>query len=198
MMVLVIVCLLFLFIGMYIGEKRDLKKNSISMIFGLFLVNLLFVFLTSYSFLSMNYHSSTWYFLILGVFLGYLFMKIIGYRYDETDNISIGGFSLLNTFLLVTVKFRFLFMIINILYYVIIGIYIRKSKSWISVLIGMVLGLLFSSITNWMFGYVLTIALGFIIYFIVSVYSIVFKSTDKKTYYSLIFGMVIALLGGLL
>lgn len=198
MMVLVIVCLLFLFIGMYIGEKRDLKKNSISMIFGLFLVNLLFVFLTSYSFLFMNYHSSTWYFLILGVFLGYLFMKIIGYRYDETDNISIGGFSLLNTFLLVTVKFRFLFMIINILYYVIIGIYIRKSKSWISVLIGMVLGLLFSSITNWMFGYVLTIALGFIIYFIVSVYSIVFKSTDKKTYYSLIFGMVIALLGGLL
>lgn len=198
MMVLVIVCLLFLFIGMYIGEKRDLKKNSISMVFGLFLVNLLFVFLTSYSFLSMNYHSSTWYFLILGVFLGYLFMKIIGYRYDETDNISIGGFSLLNTFLLVTVKFRFLFMIINILYYVIIGIYIRKSKSWISVLIGMVLGLLFSSITNWMFGYVLTIALGFIIYFIVSVYSIVFKSTDKKTYYSLIFGMVIALLGGLL
>ena len=197
-MVLVIVCLLFLFIGMYIGEKRDLKKNSISMIFGLFLVNLLFVFLTSYSFLFMNYHSSTWYFLILGVFLGYLFMKIIGYRYDETDNISIGGFSLLNTFLLVTVKFRFLFMIINILYYVIIGIYIRKSKSWISVLIGMVLGLLFSSITNWMFGYVLTIALGFIIYFIVSVYSIVFKSTDKKTYYSLIFGMVIALLGGLL
>lgn len=197
-MVLVIVCLLFLFIGMYIGEKRDLKKNSISMVFGLFLVNLLFVFLTSYSFLSMNYHSSTWYFLILGVFLGYLFMKIIGYRYDETDNISIGGFSLLNTFLLVTVKFRFLFMIINILYYVIIGIYIRKSKSWISVLIGMVLGLLFSSITNWMFGYVLTIALGFIIYFIVSVYSIVFKSTDKKTYYSLIFGMVIALLGGLL
>lgn len=198
MMVLVIVCLLFLFIGMYIGEKRDLKKNSISMVFGLFLVNLLFVFLTSYSFLSMNYHSSTWYFLILGVSLGYLFMKIIGYRYDETDNISIGGFSLLNTFLLVTVKFRFLFMIINILYYVIIGIYIRKSKSWISVLIGMVLGLLFSSITNWMFGYVLTIALGFIIYFIVSVYSIVFKSTDKKTYYSLIFGMVIALLGGLL
>ena len=198
MMVLVIVCLLFLFIGMYIGEKRDLKKNSISMVFGLFLVNLLFVFLTSYSFLSMNYHSSTWYFLILGVFLGYLFMKIIGYRYDETDNISIGGFSLLNTFLLVTVKFRFLFMIINILYYVIIGIYIRKSKSWISVLIGMVLGLLFSSITNWVFGYVLTIALGFIIYFIVSVYSIVFKSTDKKTYYSLIFGMVIALLGGLL
>ena len=197
-MVLVIVCLLFLFIGMYIGEKRDLKKNSISMVFGLFLVNLLFVFLTSYSFLSMNYHSSTWYFLILGVFLGYLFMKIIGYRYDETDNISIGGFSLLNTFLLVTVKFRFLFMIINILYYVIIGIYIRKSKSWISVLIGMVLGLLFSSITNWVFGYVLTIALGFIIYFIVSVYSIVFKSTDKKTYYSLIFGMVIALLGGLL
>ena len=38
MMVLVIVCLLFLFIGMYIGEKRDLKKNSISMVFGLFLV----------------------------------------------------------------------------------------------------------------------------------------------------------------
>ena len=197
-MVLVIICLLFLFIGMYIGNKFDLKKISINMIFGLFLINLIFGFLSSSSVLSRNYHSSTWFYLILGIIVGYILMMIMGEKYDETDNISIGGFTLLNTFILVMSRFNLLSFIFNILYYVFIGIYIRKSKSWISVLIGMVFGLLFSSITSWILGYIFTIALGFIIYFIVSVYSIVFKSNDKKAYYSLIAGMVIALLGGLL
>ena len=197
-MVLVIICLLFLFIGMYIGNKFDLKKISINMIFGLFSINSLTVFFSSYSILYKNYHNSTWFYLILGVIVGYLLMKIIGYKYDETDNISIGGFAFLNTFLFITGKYNLLFMIINILYYILIGIYIRKSNSWISVLIGMILGLLFSSITGWMFGYVFTVLLGFIIYFIVSVHSIVFKSSDKNAYYSLIVGMVIGLLGVIL
>ena len=83
----------------------------------------------------------------------------------------------------------------NILYYVIIGIYIRKSKSWISVIVGMILGLLFSLITSWILGYIFTIILGFIVYFIVSVYNIVLRSKDKFAYYGLIAGIVIALIG---
>ena len=197
-MVLVIICLLFLFIGMYIGNRFDLKKISINMIFGLFLINSLIICMSGCSFLLINYHNSTLLYLILGIIVGYLLMEIIGYKYDETDNISIGGFAFFNTFLLVNAKFNLLFLIINILYYVFIGIYISKSKSWISILIGMILGLVFSSITCWMFGYVLSIIIGFIIYFIVSVYSIVFKSNERKACYGLIAGMVIALLGGIL
>ena len=197
-MVLVIICLISLFVGMYLGNKFDLKKVSINTIFGLFLINAFFIISTSYSTLLKNYHSSTWFYLILGTILGYVLMMIVGEKYDETDNISIGGFALLNTLLLVVSKFSFFSFIFNILYYVFIGIYIRKSKSWISVLIGMILGILFSFISSWMLGYVFTIVLGFIIYFIFSVYSIVFKSKDKLASYGLIVGMIVAFLGGIL
>lgn len=198
-MVLVIICLIFLFVGMYIGNKYDLKRVSINMIFGLFLINgLLNILPKNYSVLFINYHYSTWFYLILGSILGYLIMKIIGFKYDETDNISIAGFTIFNTVLLVVSRFNILLLFINILYYIMIGIYIRKSKSWISVLIGMVLGLLLSLVTSWVSGYVLAVILGFIIYFIASVYSIVFKSKDKFAYYGLIAGFVVALIGSIL
>lgn len=198
-MVLVILCLIFLFVGMYIGNKYDLKKISINMVFGLFLINALFnISCKGYYVLFRNYHYSTWFYLILGSIIGYLIMKIIGFKYDETDNISIGGFTLFNTILLVGNRFSIFSLIINILYYVIIGIYIRKSKSWISVIVGMILGLLFSLITSWILGYVFTIILGFIVYFIVSVYNIVLRSKDKFAYYGLIAGIVIALIGSVL
>lgn len=195
-MVLVILCLMFLFVGMYIGNKYDLKKMSINMIFGLFLINgFCNILFKGYYALFINYHYSTWFFLILGSILGYLIMKIISFKYDETDNISIGGFSFFNTLFLVIGKFNIFSLIINVLYYVVIGIYIRKSKSWISVIIGMISGLLFSLFGSWILGYVFTIILGFVVYFIVSVYSIVFRSNDKYAYYGLIAGIVIALIG---
>lgn len=198
-MVLVILCLIFLFVGMYIGNKYDLKKISINMIFGLFLMNgFCSILFKGYSLLAFNYHHSTWFYLILSCSLGYLIMKIIDFKYDETDNISICGFTLINTFLLVATKFNALGFIINLLYYVMLGIYIRKSKSWISVLIGMVFGLLFSLMISWMLGYIFTIIFGFVLYFIISVYNMVFKSKDKFAYYSLCAGIIIGLLGSIL
>ena len=79
-----------------------------------------------------------------------------------------------------------------------LGIYIRKSKSWISVLVGMVLGLFLGLVTSWMLGYVFAVIFGFVIYFIVSVYSIVLKTKDKLAYYGLLAGVIVALIGSVL
>ena len=92
-MVLVIISCLFVFLGMYIGKKNDLKKSSINMLFGLFFINSLCVLLKNgFSILSLNYHSSTYYFVTLGSILGFVLMKIIDMKCEETDDISICGF----------------------------------------------------------------------------------------------------------
>ena len=198
-MLLVCLCCLFVFLGMYIGNKYDLRNVSINSIFGLFLINGIFnIFFGSYSMLSYNYHDTTFIYVILGIVIGFSLMKIIGYKYDETDNLTIAGFTMFNSYLLFVSKFNILFLIINILYYILIGLYITKSKSWISVFIGMVLGLLFSLTSSWIFGYVFTFVLGFILYFIVSVYTIVFKNNSKMGYYALICGVLVALIGAIL
>ena len=198
-MVLVIISCLFVFLGMHIGKKYDLKKSSINMLFGLFLINSLCVILVNgYSFLSLNYHSSTYYFLILGSILGFVLMKIIDMKCSETDDVSICGFVICNTILLFASKFNLLFFVINILYYVILGIYIRNSKSWISVFVGVILGFIFYLLHSWIIGYMFSISFGFIIYFIYSVYTMIFRSGDKESYYYLIAGMIVALLGSVL
>ena len=191
-----VICSLFVFLGMYIGNKYDLKKYSINSIFGLFVINgLCGVLFNSYNILSINYHKSTILFLILGCVLGYCLMKLVSFKYEETDNISICGFTLFNTYLLVVSKFNFFFLLINILYYVLIGIYISKSKSWIYVLLGLILGLLFSLISSWIIGYIFSIIFSFLLYFIFSVYNLVFKSNSKMAYYSLLCGILVGLLG---
>jgi len=198
-MVLVIISCLFVFLGMYIGKKNDLKKSSINMLFGLFFINSLCVLLKNgFSILSLNYHSSTYYFVTLGSILGFVLMKIIDMKCEETDDISICGFVVCNTIILLASKFNLLFFVINILYYVIFGIYIKNSKSWISVFIGMILGIVFYSLHTWLIGYVFTISFGFIIYFIYSVYTMIFRSGDKESYYYLIAGMAVALIGSVL
>jgi hypothetical protein len=198
-MVLVIISCLFVFLGMYFGKKYDLKNISINMIFGLFLVNCVCsVFDHGYSLLKINYHSSTWYFVLLGCILGYVIMKIIDLKYDRTDNISICGFTIANSIILLVSKFNILFLIINILYYIVIGIYIRNSKSWFSVIIGMIIGLILGSISCWLIGYLFAIFVGFIIYFVISVYTIIFRNSDKSGYYALIAGIAIALIGSML
>lgn len=196
---LAVICSLFVFLGMYIGNKYDLKKYSINSIFGLFVINGLGgVLFNSYNILYINYHKSTFLFLVLGCILGYFLMKLISLKYEETDNVSICGFTLFNTYLLVISKFNFFFLLINILYYVLIGIYISKSRSWIYVLLGLILGLLFSLISSWVLGYMFTILFSFVLYFILSVYSLVFKSSGKIYNYSLICGIVVGLLGCIL
>ena len=61
---LAVICSLFVFLGMYIGNKYDLKKYSINSIFGLFVINGLGrILLNSYLFLYMNYHKGTFLFL---------------------------------------------------------------------------------------------------------------------------------------
>lgn len=198
-MLFVVLSCLFVFLGMYIGKKRDLKNISINCIFGLFLINSLFnVFDKGYFCLSKNYHDTTMFFSILGVILGILFIKISSFKYENSDDISIFGFTAFNSYLLFLSKFNLLFLIVNILYYVFIGIYIRNSRSWISVLIGMTFGLFLSLFSGWALGYLFTIFAGFLFYFIFSVYGLVFRNNDKKCYYALIIGMIIGLLGYML
>lgn len=198
-MVLVIFCCLFVFLGMFIGNKKNLKNVSINMIFGLFLINSLVNILpNSYSILYKNYHNITLLYVILGITLGYLIVKLCTYKYDDVDNISIAGFTIFNTFLLYVSKFNFMLLVINILYYVLIGIYVRNSKSWIFVFIGMILGIILGLINGWIIGYMFNMIIGSLIYFIVSVYGLVFRSNDKFCYIGLVFGMLIAFLGSIL
>ena len=198
-MIWALVCCLFIFLGMFIGNRYDLKKLSINLIFGLFSMNCLCsMFPYVNSLLYRNYHGSTWIFIFLCFILGYLIIKLFNCKYDDSDSVSIIGFVLVNTCLLVLHKFSILYLIINILYYIFIGIYIRNSKSWIYVLVGCILGILFSFINSWKIGFVYGVNLGFVLYYVLSVYSIVFRSKDKKFYISLIIGFVVALLGGLL
>ena len=198
-MVLVILSCMFVILGIYIGNRYDLKSASINSIFGLFFMNTLFNILPrSFYILSVNYHSSTILYVILGSSLGFMLMKLLSYKYDDIDNVSIVGFTIFNSFLLYVSKFNFLFLIINILYYILLGIYIRNSKSWISIIIGMILGIILVHISGWIIGYVFTIIVGSLIYFVVSVYEFVFRSNSKYCYYGLIAGVLIAFLGGIL
>ena len=198
-MILSVLCCLFVFLGMFLGKKFNLKKESICMISGLFLINTVVgVIPSSYNVLYRNYHSSTFLFLILGSILGFLIMKLIGHKYDETDNISIAGFSFLNSYLFIFHRFSILFLIINILYYVLIGIYIREGKSWISVVAGCIIGIIFSYISGWAVGYFLSLIVGFLLFFIFSVYGIVIKNNEKSSYIGLIIGIIVAFLGGIL
>lgn len=198
-MFVVIFCSLFVFLGMYIGKRWDLKDVSINTIFGLFLINTLVrVLPVSYNILYNNYHSSTLLFVIFGCILGYVLMLLSTYKYEDSDNISIFGFTLFNSFLLYFYRFSLLFVLINILYYIMIGIYVKNSRSWIYILIGSFLGFLISFIGSWTLGYLFTIIIGTLVYFIKSVYSIVFKNTGKKCLIGLIIGMLVAFLGAIL
>ena len=198
-MILAVLSCLFIFLGMIIGNKFDFKKLSINVIFGLFAMNFLSITLSYvYSFLYSNYHSSVWLFILFSVILGYLIIKFINCKYDDCDNISIFGFTVVNTCLFISHTFSILFLIINILYYIMIGIYIKKSKSWIYVLCGCALGILLSFIKNWAIGYIYGIDAGFILYFVLSVYNMVFRNKEKGASISLIIGFIVALLGGLL
>lgn len=198
-MFLAVLSCLFIFLGMFIGNKFDFKKMSINTIFGLFSLN--FISITSsyiYPYLYKNYHSSTFFFVLLSVILGYLIIKLINCKYEDCDNVSILGFTVVNTSLFIFHGFSFLFLIINIFYYILVGIYIRKSKSWIYVLLGCFLGILLSLIRCWGMGYIYGINAGFILYYILSVYNIVFKNRDKGSFISLVVGIVISILGGIL
>lgn len=198
-MILAVFCCFFVFLGMYIGDKFDLKRASINMIFGLFLMNgLISLFPKCFEFLSKNYHDTTFIYVILSCILGFVIMKISSFKYDQTDNISIAGFSFFNTFLLVMSKFNFWLMIINILYYVIIGIYISHSKSWLYVFVGMIIGLNLGLFSLWIYGFLFSIVFSFLVYFIASVYELVFRNNDRSCYIGLIVGMIVALLGGII
>lgn len=195
-MVLVVLCCLFVFLGMYIGKRFDFKNVSINIIFGLFLINCLFnVLPVCFSILSHNYHDMTFIYVLLGCVLGYILMTVISFKYDETDNISIAGFSLFNCYLLCVSKVSFFVLVVNIIYYILIGIYVCNSKSWVSVFIGAFLGFLLSFVSGWLFGYVFTIVFGFMIYFVLSVYGLVFRSNSKLHNIGLIVGLIVALLG---
>jgi len=198
-MILAVLSCLFIFLGMFIGERFDFKKLSINVIFGLFTLNCLVSIIPyAYSYLYRNYHGSTFFYVLLSIVLGYLLIKLINYKYDDCDNISIVGFTFANTALFIFHRFSFLFLIINILYYILLGIYISKSKSWVYVLFGCIFAILSSLLGNWIMGYFYGISIGFVIYFILSVYNIVFRSNNKDSYTALVIGFIVALIGGLL
>ena len=198
-MILVVTCFLFSFLGMYIGEKYDLKKASIYIIFGIFTINILCsMFPIAYELLYRNYHGSTWLYISLSILVGYLLIKLINYKYEDSDNLSIVGFIISNSYLLYLHKFSIIFFIINILYFILIGLYIKRSKSWIYVMTGSIIGIIFNYINAWGIGFVLSINIGFVLYYILSIYNIIFRCSNKKYYFCLIIAIIIAFLGGVL
>ena len=195
-MVLVVFCYMFVFLGMYIGNRYNFKSVSINVVFGLFLINSVFNILPySDRVLSFNYHDSAYIYCFLGCVLGYVLMKIFECKYDQTDNISIFGFSLFNSYLLFISKFSFVSSLVTIFYYILIGIYIRNSKSWIYVFLGSILGYFVSLISGYIVGYFLSITFGFIISFVLSVHELIFKSSAKKNLYGLIDGLLVGMIG---
>ena len=197
-MVLVLLCCLFVFLGMYFGKRFNLKYVSINFIFGLFLVNGLIQILPfGYKLLFINYHYSTFIYLFLGIILGISLMMLFDYKSDNCDDISIIGFSIMNTYILLfnITKFNFILLIINALYYFSIGVYIKDGKSWISVFIGLILGFIINLIGSWWIGFIFAIIFGVVMCFIYSISIIVFRKRGKYCSFALIFGMLIAYLG---
>lgn len=198
-MVLVLLSCLFVFLGMYIGRRYNLKYFSINFMFGLFILNCLIQILPSaYSLLSKNYHDTTFIFVFLGIVLGVVLMMLFDYKSDNCDDISIIAFSMANSCLLFNTKISFLLLIINILYYVSIGIYIKDGKSFLSVFIGMILGFIFGIINHWIIGYFYSISVGIVLCFVYSISIVVTKCREKNSYIGLILGMIIAFLGSIL
>lgn len=198
MKILAFICSLFVFLGMFIGKRKDLKYFSINSIFGLFMINGLVNILNSYNILYINYHSTTWLYVILSIIIGFIVMIIISHKCSNSDDLSIITFSLLNTYFLCNMKFNFLLILINIIYYIIIGIYIKDSKSYISIFIGTVVGIILSLISNWILGYIFCVSLGILFYFVYSIYNVVTKNKNKYAITGLLLGIVIAILGSIL
>lgn len=198
-MVLVILSSLFVFLGMYIGKRFNLKYLSINFMFGLFILNCLIQMLPgAFSLLSKNYHDTTFIFVFLGIVLGVVLMVLFDYKSDNCDDVSIIAFTMVNSCILFSSKFNFLIFIINVLYYISIGIYIKNGKSWLSVFIGMFLGIIFGFINHWMIGYFYSISVGIVLCFVYSISIVVTRSREKNSYIGLILGMLIAFLGSIL
>ena len=192
-----IICSMFVFLGMYIGKKRELKYFSINSIFGLFIVNGLFNIITCINILSKNYHDTTIIYTALGIILGYILMKIISTKNDKIDDISIAGFSIINSYLLIISKFSIISLIINIIYYILLGIYVKDSKSYISIIVGTIIGIIISIITSWIIGYIFSIIIGVLIYFLYSIYNVVTHRKDNIALIGLIVGLLIGVVGAL-
>jgi len=201
-MFFVIISCFFVFLGMYIGQRWNIKYISINLMFGLFLFNCLVNILPNgYSLLSRNYHDTTFIYVLLGIILGVVLMMLFDYKNDSCDDVSIIGFTMINCFLLnnsMSIKFHFLLLIVNFLYYLVIGIYIKDGKSWISVFIGMVLGIFISFIGSWWIGYLFSIVVGIISCFIYSIYIVVVRNRGKYVYIALIAGLLLAFMGSIL
>ena len=123
-MILKLVCCLFIFIGIFISEKKDFKKLSINALFGMFFLNCLVVIIPfAYSILFKNYHSTTLFYVLLSGILGFLLIKLVNCKYEDCDNISILGFSFVNMSLLISHRFSILLLLVNILYLYIVSYY---------------------------------------------------------------------------
>jgi len=201
-MVLVIISCLFVFLGMYIANRWNLKYVSINFLFGVFLLNCLVQILPNgYNLLSYNYHDTTFIYAFLGVIIGIVLMMLFDYKSDNCDDVSIVGFTMINSYLLYSTlssHFNFILFFVNILYYVSIGIYIKDGKSWVSVFLGMILGFFISLISSWWIGYFFSIVVGIILCFIYSISIVVIRNKGRYSYISLILGMVIGFLGSIL
>lgn len=196
--VLIFSIILFTFLGMFIGKKYDLKYFSINSIFGLFLVNGIFNLFVASNYLSINYHYSTWIYLFLCIILGFVLSKLVCIKSDNPDDVSIACFSFFNCFLLFLGNFNLFSFLISILYYILIGIYIKDTKSYINVFLGFVFSFIASFISSWMIGYLLSCFIGIVLYFIFSIYGVVGRNSEKSGLVGLILGIVIGVIGGVL
>jgi hypothetical protein len=184
---------------MYIGKKYNLKYFSINLVFGLFLLSCLLLILPyAFNLLSKNFHDTTFIYVFLGITIGVVSMMLFDYKYDNCDDISIFCFAMCNCYFLSKIlnyKFSFMLLIINILFYVSIGLYIRNGKSWISVFGGMFAGFILFLLGGYWLGYMFSISFGIISCFIYSISQVVFRNRTKYAYFALFVGMLLAFLG---
>ena len=117
---------------------------------------------------------------------------------DNPDDVSIVGFSFINCFFLFLGKFSIFSFIISSLYYILIGIYIKDTKSYLYVFLGFILAFISSFLSNWMFGFLFSTLVGIFIYFLVSIYMIVSRNNERAGIIGLVVGIIVGLLGGIL
>lgn len=202
---------IFIIIGTYINtllNKKNIRtKNvSINMLYGLLLLTSIIKILpVSYSLLSKNYHDTTYVYLILTILIGFIIIEIFNLNKKQNKNTSILSlmvFCLIQGIIISNYNIQnidYISMIFLSIYNIIIGIYIKeinnKKLSIIPITVSYLIGLLLGNITNWQMGYLFSVSLGIIIYFIISLSSSIIK--NKNSIYEtigLVIGMTLVLL----
>lgn len=182
------IIVLFLLIGFYFSKKSN-NKYLFNFLFGFLLMEFIIRFVPiTYNILSINYHDTTFFYIvllmILGIIISILFNKGQLLAYSSFFNFS-GLFS----------GFSFSLIIYSFIGFI-IGLNSLNRKWLIMFILSFLIGFLFNFIGFWMVGYLYGILLGIVGYYLISMMGIVFKCKEKYVCFFLISGMILSYIGG--